>query len=261
VQQIGRSQAMQLTHHPANDIQPSFSPDGTRIVFRSERDGGGIYITDTLAPGQERRIADRGWHPTFAPDGATILYTEVLDPNSFGPSKMFLLPVQGGAPKSFQPDFVVIPHIALGPLAIWSSDGKHVLFQGARVNDPKTRDWWIAPLGGGSPVATGAARTILQSPEPVYPMAWFQNWTIFGKGTTVEGFNLFCTEIAPGSWQVSNELKPLTTGPGMQFEPSVARDGSMVFANGKAVVAIWSIPLDPDNGKAGVWGVGPEKPV
>ena len=31
---------------------------------------------------------------------------------------------------------------------------------------------------------------------------------------------------------------------------SIARDGSMVFANGKAVVAIWSIPLDPDSGKA-----------
>jgi len=250
VQQIGRSQTVQLTQHPADDIQPSFSSDGTRIVFRSERDGGGIYITDTLGPGQERRIADRGWHPTFAPDGATILYTEVLDPISFGPSKMFLLPVQGGTPKSFQPDFVVIPHVGMGPLAIWSSDGKHVLFQGARVNDPKTRDWWIAPLDGGSPLATGAARSILQAQVPVYPMGWFRNWVIFGKGTTVEGFNLFCSEITPGSWQVSNELKALTTGPGMQFEPSVARDGSMVFANGKAVVAIWSIPLDPDSGKA-----------
>jgi serine/threonine protein kinase len=249
VQQIGRFQAVQLTQHPADDIQPSFSPDGTRIVFRSERDGGGIYITDTLGPGQERRIADRGWHPTFAPDGATILYTEVLDPSSFEPSKMFLLPLQGGAPKVFQPDFVVIPHVGMGPLAFWSPDGKRVLFQGARVNDPKTHDWWIAPLDGGSPVAAGAARSILQTQVPVYPMGWFQNRVIFGKGTTVEGFNLFSTEITPGSWQISNEPKALTTGPGMQFEPSIARDGSMVFANGKAVVAIWSIPLDPDSGK------------
>jgi predicted Ser/Thr protein kinase len=238
VQQIGRAQAVQLTHHPADDSQPCFSPDGTRIVFRSERDGGGIYITDTLGPGQERRIVDRGWHPSFAPDGATILYTEVLDPISFGPSKMFLLPVQAGAPKSFQPDFVVTPHIGMGPLAIWSSDGKHVLFVGARANDPKTTDWWIAPLDGGVPVATGAVRSIMQPEVPTYPMGWFRNWIIFAKGTTVEGFNLFCTEITPGSWQVANDLRSLTTGPGMQFEPSIARDGSMVFANGKAVVAI-----------------------
>ncbi len=241
---------MQLTQHPADDIQPSFSPDGTRIVFRSERDGGGIYITDTLGPGLERRIADCGWHPTFAPDGTTILYTEVPDPNCFGPSKMFLIPAQGGTPRSFQPGFVVLPHIGFGPIAIWSSDGRHVLFQGARVDDPKTRDWWIAPLDGGSPVATGAARSILRPQVPVYPMAWFRNWVIFGKGTTVEGFNLFRTEITPGSWQVSNEPKAPTTGPGMQFEPSIAHDGSMVFANGKIVAAIWGIPINPDSGKA-----------
>src|SRR5262249_60494459 len=29
---------------PTQDIQPAFSPDGERIAFRSDRDGGGIFV-------------------------------------------------------------------------------------------------------------------------------------------------------------------------------------------------------------------------
>jgi Tol biopolymer transport system component len=250
VQQIGRSQAVQLTQHPADDIQPSFCPDGTRIAFRSDRDGGGIYLTDTLGPGQERRIADRGWHPTFSPDGVTILYTEVSDPAAFVPSPMLLLPAGGGTARRFQPEFVVLPHITMGPIAYWSSDGRHILFYGSRASDPQTRDWWVAPLDGGSPVATGARLGILRLQVPIYPMAWYRNWVIFSKGTTVEGFNLFRSEIAPGNWQLSREFSALTNGPGLQFEPSIARDGNMIFSNGKGVVSLWSIPLNPDSGMA-----------
>jgi Tol biopolymer transport system component len=43
-----------------NDTQPAFSPDGTRIAFRSQRDGGGIFVMG--ATGESvKRVSDKGF--------------------------------------------------------------------------------------------------------------------------------------------------------------------------------------------------------
>ena len=44
-QRVDGETALNLTEHsPADDTQPAFSPDGKQIAFRSERDGGGIFL-------------------------------------------------------------------------------------------------------------------------------------------------------------------------------------------------------------------------
>ncbi len=40
-------EARRLTSHPAYDTRPVWSPDGQKIAFASDRDGGmNIYVTD-----------------------------------------------------------------------------------------------------------------------------------------------------------------------------------------------------------------------
>ena len=74
IQQLSRDgQAVQVTRGDADEHQPGFSPDATKIVFRSEIDGGGIYVVPAL-PGQPVLIAKSGRDPKFSPDGRLIAY-------------------------------------------------------------------------------------------------------------------------------------------------------------------------------------------
>ena len=67
-----------LTNNGVEDDRPSFSPDGSKIVFRSTRDNNSdIYIMNADGTDQQRLTTsiaiDRA--PTFTPDGR-ILYTQ-----------------------------------------------------------------------------------------------------------------------------------------------------------------------------------------
>ena len=64
VQQIPDGPPVRLTRHAADDIEPSFSADGSRIAFQSSRLGGGVYVVPTLG-GEERLLAARGFLPAL----------------------------------------------------------------------------------------------------------------------------------------------------------------------------------------------------
>lgn len=238
VQQPAGREPIQRTHDEADDRQPCFSPDGTRIAFRSERDGGGIYVMDTLG-GEERKIADRGLKPTFSPDGNWIVYHEMPGASLIRFNKMYLIPSQGGTPKPFEADFGVdYP-------PIWSPDGRYVLFSGMKENDPQSLDWWVAPVGGGPAVRTGAVSSLQVSWNPLlFPLAWSGSHLIFARGAVVEGVNLYRTTIPPENWRVSDRIQQLTRGTGICVDAAVADDGRVLFSNMSAAVDAWEIALD-----------------
>ena len=95
IQHLATGEAVKLTSDPADESEPTFSPDGSRIAFRSERDGGGIDVVSTLG-GEPRRIAPRGRRPRFSPDGTQIAYW-VTGQTVWYVGQIFTVAVAGGA--------------------------------------------------------------------------------------------------------------------------------------------------------------------
>ena len=244
VQQVSGENPLRLTDDPADDMYPCFSPDGSKIAFRSEREGGGIFMAATLG-GQARRLTERGTNPQFSPDGAWISYIDTPASLEAAHTHIYLLPSQGGTPQLFHPEFGVM---GFGREALWSPDGKFILFYGRRTADPLSEDWWVAPVDGGPAVRTNARSKLNLASVWRNPFAWAGDYVYYSTGTTVEGVNIFRALIDKKTFQFSGNFERITSGAGTHYLTSVARTGRVLFTNMTWMANIWSLDCDSNQG-------------
>ncbi len=250
IQHIGTGSARRLTDHPADDWCPSISPDQSKVVFRSERDGGGIYLVDVQTK-KVQKIVDGGYYPRFSPDGSLIAYIVMPPLGGAVKDKMFLVSPDGRSLRPFHPDFSV-SFAAQGQLPVWSPDGKYMIFRGRRGGDPKSTDWWVAPVGDGEPVRTHATENIeVAGIGPQFPVGWAGNDIYFISGTTIEGVNIFRVPIDPSNWTIKGPAESVTMAPLMMIFPFVARDGRIFYTAMTGYMAPRYIPANPDEAVVG----------
>jgi eukaryotic-like serine/threonine-protein kinase len=155
LQRVGGQNPINLTKDsPAANTQPSFSPSGDLIAFRSERDAGGIFIMG--ATGENvRRLTDFGFNPAWSPDGrqiavnsefvshpfARVGYSDLWAVDATTGEKRLIVSGRGRAERgegdASQPS--------------WSPHGYRIAYWGLRGNTG-WRDIWTIPAGGGQPV-------------------------------------------------------------------------------------------------------------
>ena len=137
-----------LTDHPAFDDQAVLSPDGTRLMFVSTRDGGStdIYIKD-LTSGQVRNITDTpggDYRPRWSPDGERIAFSSdrgVPLPMAAGrwehlhPVAVYVMDQSGDRVRKLSPDG------QLSGSPRWSSDGQRVVFYEVDLADTFRARW------------------------------------------------------------------------------------------------------------------------
>ena len=249
VQQIGGRDPLRLTLDPADESDPAFSADGTMIAFRSEKDGGGIYLVPALG-GNPVLLASLGRNPRFSPDGRWVAYSvggEAV--SSPGSARVFVIEAGGGVPRAVHPEMATATH------PVWSPRGDRLLVLGRRdANAPAGAelDWWILPIEGGAPKRSGAyarmgAQDLLRSTFPV-AFDWRDgggDWILFNAPLGA----------AVNLWEIpllgNGAPERLTLGPGLHRDARWSGDAkSLIFAAAELNFDVWMQPLDPATGAA-----------
>lgn len=124
------------------DHSPQFSPDGSRIVFASERTGNyEIWIADADGKNQRQltESEDSEGSPRFSPDSKFVAY----DAQTAGTSDIYIVSTNGGQPFRLTGDEFS------NALPAWSTDGKWIFFVSNRSGENQI---WKMPASGGEAV-------------------------------------------------------------------------------------------------------------
>jgi len=235
LQRVGGKNPVNLTKDsPSDDTQPGFSPDGERIAFRSEREGGGVFVMG--ATGESvKRLTDFGFNPVWSPDGKEIACADVsiveprirFDANS----RIWAVNVATGERRLVTKEDSVQPN--------WSPHGHRIAY-GGRPNGAQ-RDILTIPAGGGEPLpVTNDAAT-----------DWNPIWSPDGKylyfaSDRGGSMNLWRVLIEEQSGKVLGPPEAVTTPSAYSAHLSFSQDGRrMVYAQTVSRGNIQQVGFDP----------------
>jgi TolB protein len=190
----GGTDLTRLTHSPWPEFDPSWSPEGTQIAFRSERSGEPeIWLMNADGTGQRRLTA--GLSPAWSPDGSLIAFSgmdglSVIRPDGTG--RRVLPHTEGGEYPSWSPDgsriafdsnvirqhtmyvaqadgskVVDLSSVGEGWQVDWSPDGRSILFTSHRDRPDNYTDVYVMRPDGSAVrrLTHGLGQTPAWSPD------------------------------------------------------------------------------------------------
>jgi len=238
LQRVGGQNAINLTEDsPVDDTQPAFAPDGTRIAFRSERDGGGIFVMG--ATGESvKRVSGAGFNLAWSPDGERIVFSTVSVSNS-------LRVVPYGELRVVRVDTGEVHAIDIGGDAVqprWSPHGHRIAFWSYSLSERSFRDIWTVPAEGGEIVPVTRDEHI--DWNPVWSPDGEQLYFCSNRGGAI---SLWRVVIDENTGNVLSAPELVTASPAaLMGQISVTRDGrSIAYQADIGTRNLYKVSFDP----------------
>ena len=240
---LGGGEPHILTAEPTDEINPRWSPDGTKIAFVSDRGAGSNIYWIPPTGGAERKLVetdipflDKPWDwfgvmgaTPWSPDGQELLFARRHQTGEVALWKVNLSTRE-------QTQLTTPPRGASDLFGSWSFDGESIVFTRTQIAG---NSLWLLPAAGGE-------ASLLLGDEHFNGMAaWFpDNRRLAFTSTRGGAMNIW--EIALGT----GALRQLTIGAaGNDYQPVVARNGLIAYANYDHQVDIHLMRLDATDGE------------
>jgi len=206
------SEYRQITDDAFRDRGPSFSPDGERLVFYSDRTGRYELWTIRTDGSDLRRLTETKhrslWFPYYAPDGERVAAR-----NERG---TFILQISDGlVPESELERLPDVESDIVFGVDHWSPDGQRMAGRGVRNGQEYLPGIYIHDL------TTGAYELFAVSNGWMLGAAWLNDSR---RLVTYNGTELLLLDTSTGA------VKVLTSAPGGELDAlSISQDNTRVF--------------------------------
>ena len=250
-----------LTRDPSAEMQPSFSPDGTKLAFTSDRDGPmEIYVMD-LATGVAARVTQRvsGAHdPAFTRDGTRVGYRsdasvftanldgtderQVTDGRTCCLSGPFGAPVFASDGQTIIYDdynaiysttdamnrqTIVMPTTGEQSHPALSADGSTIVLQATCIGDNAARSLWTVPANAITDYScTGGQRISAPGTDATHASWGPDNMIVWGSVTG--GTNSTSPVLSDLVLWQDGQLRTLESGTGDIRNPSWSPPGTTI---------------------------------
>ncbi len=239
LQQAGGSAALDLLpHSQEGDSQPAISLDSRQIAFRSERDGGGIFVVGLMGE-SVRRVTNFGFNPAWSPDGQEIVVaTEGVDNPRVRryTSRLYRVSLTGQRRLIHGGD-------AVQPS--WSPKGFRIAYWGRSPSGQRVI--WTIPASGGEAVRVTAGESVDWNP------VWSPDGRYLYFASDRSGVaNLWRLPIDERSGRALGEPEPVTASGQASMLFSLSGDGrKIVYTSDETRTVLEKVAFDPASGVAG----------
>ena len=212
-----------LTDQNGANVQPSWSPDGSHVVFSSNLDGT-YHLYEVSANGSnETQLTSGSWndtHPVWSPDGTRIAFAS----DRSGNWNIYTMAADGSDVRQ------VTKNPALDVQPSWSPGGTRIAFTSSR--DGNLNVYTIGANGYG-------VVRVTSNPAPDYQPAWSPSGTRIAFVSNRFGSADIFTITPSGRY-----LRRLTWTVAMDAQPAWSPDGSSIAfsSNRSGFTNVWVVP-------------------